>query len=115
MAWRLGGSTIPAPQKKNIQHNVQKVTHRSISGAFSRDYVGTEKKVIACEYTDISIGDYNTIIAHYVAQRDSGTSKTLVIDELGFSFPVIIDVEDFELHIAGHYDYRNLRINFLEI
>lgn len=115
MAWKLNGVEIPAPQKKVIKHSIQKVTHRTIDGGHSRDYVGDEKKVIVCEYEAISIGDYNLIIAKYVAQRDSGTTVTLVIDELGYSFNVIIDVEEFELDIPNHYDYRQLKVSFIQV
>lgn len=115
MAWKLNGTTIPSPDKKVIKHDIQKVTHRTIDGGYSRDYVGDEKKVIICDYDAITIGDYNIIIAKYVAQRDSGTTTTLVIEELGYNFPVILDIQEFELDIPNHYDYRTLKLTFLEI
>lgn len=115
MAWKINGNPILAPRNKTAKHDVQEATRRTLNGSYTRDYIGEEKKVFICEYPTITKAAYDYIRAFYEDQRDNGTTMTLVIDELDFNAPVIIDLEEFDLPIPNHYNWRALKITFIEI
>jgi len=115
--WILDGNQIPTPQRKVIKNDVVAVVHRTLDGGFSRDFVGSEKKIFECEYTPISAEDYEVIRAEYEDQRDNGTAKILTIsdDDFTFSAGVIISMPEMNFNFANHYNYRNVKINFTEV
>jgi hypothetical protein len=115
--WTLNGTEIPAPNSKPITRNVQEVTHRTLNGSFSRDFVGDEKIIIEAEYEHISASDYNVLNTIYEDQRDNGTEVTLVINDTDFSFnaPVLIKIDEIDFDLPNHYNYRKCRITFTEV
>ena len=117
VGWLLQGNPIPAPSKTQIKNDVQKVTRRVLDGSYSRDYIGSEKKVFECEYDFISAADYDFIKGQYDEQRLYGTAKTLAITKTGLTFSgsVIIDFQDMGLPIPNHYNYRSVKINYYEV
>lgn len=117
MSWTLNGADIPAPQKKSITNDIQEVIHRKLDGSYSRDFIGSEKKKIECEWSFISEEDYNVIKEAYEDQRDNGASYTLIISETEYSFSgaVLIRVSNLGFPLANHYNYRNLKVTFIEI
>lgn len=115
MAWSINGNTIQAPANKTIKHDIQEATRRTLDGSYTRDYIGSEKKVFICEYPTISKVEYDWIRGFYENQRDNGTTMTLVIDEISFNAPVIIDLEEYDLPIPNHYNWRALKLTFIEI
>ena len=115
--WSLGNLEIPAPHKKKVKLDIQNQTNRSLNGAFSRDYIGNEKKVIVCEYEHISLADYSIIAARRQQQIETGLAVELTINEDGFQFNgnVIIELPEINFHIPNHYRYRNITITFIEV
>ena len=115
MAWKLQGRTIPAPSKKEVKLDIQQSTHRTLDGGYSRDYIGSEKKVFICEWENILKTDFDWIYQQYSEQRDAGTAKNLTIDELSFNANVIIDMTNYSLEIPNHYNWRSLAVTFIEV
>lgn len=117
MAWVLAGDTIPAPQNKRIERSAITVTHRTLDGGFTRDFLGSEKDIISGDYDPISRADAETIIAHWEDQQQNGTTKSLVITEDGFTFSgnVHINISPSAFPIANSYDYQTLSVIFTEV
>lgn len=115
--WRLGGLDISPPNKKRVKLAIQSNQVQALSGGFSRDYIGTERKVIDCEYEHMSVRDYDTIYGRRQQQIDSGLPVNLFINEDGFQFNanVIIELPEINFHIPNHYRYRNVKITFIEV
>lgn len=117
MSWNLAGVAIQAPQKKSVKNDVQEVVHRTLNGTYSRDFIGTAKKVIECEYSPISETEYQKLLTAYEDQRDNGTTKNLFISEDGFDFSanVLIRIDTLDFNLPNHYNYRNVKVTFTEI
>lgn len=117
MSWTLAGDTIPAPSGKSITRKPISITNRTLSGSFSRDYIGTEKKIIECSYDFIQASDIALIIAHYEDQRDNSTSKALVIstDSLSFSGNVLIDIAPVTFPAPNLYSWQRVKVTFTEV
>lgn len=117
MSWTLGGTSIPAPAGKTFNRKPISVTNRTLSGGFTRDYIGTEKKIIECDYEFIEKADFDAIIGHYEDQRDNGTSKTLLINENGLQFnaPVLIDIGAATFPVSNLYSWQRLRVTYTEV
>ena len=115
--WTLNGSTISTPHKKNITNDIQEVLHRKLDGSYSRDFVGSEKKKIDCEWTFISETDYNRIKDAYEDQRDNGGVYTLAISETEYSFSgiILIRISGIDFPLPNHYNYRHLKVTFIEV
>lgn len=115
--WKLAGIDIPAPHKKTVKLSIQSSQHRTLSGRFTRDYIGTENKVIECEWDHIAKADFDHIATIRQAQIEYGVNPELRINKDGFDFVgnVIIEMPEINFHIPNHYRYRNIKITFYEI
>lgn len=116
MSWRLGAFDLPAPSKKVVELNIQSATHRTLNGSNTRDYIGNEKKIIVCEWDFISRVDYDRIATVRNSQINSGIDPLLIIHEDGFEFngTVIVDLPEINFNLPNHYNYRNIKIAFIE-
>lgn len=114
--WKLQGQEISPPNKKRVRLAIQHYQFQLINGAFSRDYVGQERKVIECEYEHISAADYAIIANRRQQQIDTGLAVNLLINEDGFQFNgnVIIDLPEINFHLPNHYRYRNIKVTFYQ-
>ena len=115
MSWYLNEVEIQAPDKKSVDKSIQSVKHRTLDGGMARDLIGHEKLVISCSWDNISQAEWDKILAKYNAQRDSNDTINLVVSDLDFDAPVIIELGDLNYNLPNHYNYRSVSIIFYEI
>lgn len=111
----LAGSTISNPHEKTEVNDVISVTHRSLSGKYTRDFIGSSKKIFKCQWSPISNDDFGFIYNHFVDQRDNGTTKNLTWAEVGFNGDVIIVIDEVKFPYSGNYTLRNFNVTFIEV
>lgn len=115
MAWTLGGVEINAPHQKNEARSAQIVQHRTLDGSFKRAILGSEKRIFSCEWQPVNNTDFNTIIAQWESQRDTGADINLTIDQMNFNGNVLIELKgDIEYYLSNNYDYRIFKVIFYE-
>lgn len=113
--WILNGSEIPAPHKKEIGDDVLAITHKTLSGSNTRDFIGTGKKIIMAQYSPISSDDFSVIKTAYELQRDSGVSINLTVGDFSFNANVhiILDIQGYPY--PNNYSYIDVKVTFLEV
>ncbi len=116
MSWTLGGVAIRSPHQKKVTDDINEATNRTLSGKFYRDFIGSKKKIFDCAWRPIEKADFDTIMAAYDSQADSGTNVALVISESGLTFSanVLIVVANYDFSIPNTYTYRDFQVKFIE-
>lgn len=114
MSWTLAGVTIPKPQEFTYTFDIQEVKKRTLSGNYTKAYLGKHKRVINASWTPISVSDFNAIYSIYADQRDHHTNKLLVISELSISMNVHISLQTSTYNIKNNYDWFDFTIEFAE-
>lgn len=114
MAYHLAGVLFPEPSEKVIKDSIQIVSHRTLGGRYVQHYLGQSKKVIKLTWDSISSSDLANIEAARVDQVLNGTTKLLVIDEIGFSHNVTIIGDEQIYDIPRYYGYLKYSITCYE-
>lgn len=107
MAFLLDAQTIRRPHSIKESNDTQVAVQRALSGAITRDYFGSNKRVWELEFTNTTKTDYDSIKAIYDAHLSTGSTKTWEITETNYTIAstnVHIDLSERGFSVRGQ-DY----------
>lgn len=104
MGFILASTNIRAPMSIRESNSTQVAVNRPLSGAITRDYFGSNKRVWLMEYQNVKKADYDTIKAIYDSYISSGNTKTWQVTESNYtinSTNVHVDLQERDLSVKG--------------
>lgn len=104
MSYVLNGSSIKRPASMNESNSTQYAANRVLSGANTRDYFGSNKRIWTLNYENLNITDYQTIQSIYLAYLASGVALPWLVSESNYSVSqtnVMIDLQSRDFSIKG--------------
>jgi hypothetical protein len=104
MSFVLGGTTIKRPSKMNEANSTQYAANRVLSGANTRDYFGSNKRVWTLEFDNLNTTDYTTIQTLYLSYLASGAALTWQVSEGNYTVNqtnVLVDFQTRDFSIPG--------------
>jgi hypothetical protein len=85
MAYLLAGTSIRSPAQLKETNSTQMAQQRVLSGAISRDYFGSNKRVWVLDYTNTKKADYDTINTIYLSYLSTATAQSWQITETNYA------------------------------
>lgn len=107
MSYILAGSNIKAPQEMSESNSTQVAQNRTLSGAISRDYFGSNKRVWTLNYKNTKKADYDTIKTIYDSYLSTGTAQSWQVTETNYTISattVHVDLIERAFSVRGE-DY----------
>lgn len=104
MSFILNGVTIRGPYSIEESNSTQMAQQRTLSGAVSRDYFGSNKRIWTLEYRNTNPTAYSTINGIYTNYLSTGTAVTWSSTETNYtiaSTTVHIDLQVRDFSIRG--------------
>lgn len=104
MSYVLNGITIRAPHQLKEGNSTQVAVQRTLSGAISRDYFGSNKRVWILDYQNTNKTDHDIIKAIYDLYLSSGQTKSWQVTETNYTVSltnVHIDLLEREFSVKG--------------
>lgn len=104
MAYLLDATEIRRPMELVEQNNTQVAQHRTLSGAITRDYFGSNKRVWRLEYRNVLKSEYDAIKTIYDSYLSTGTAKSWEITESNYTISattVHVDLQEREFRVGG--------------
>lgn len=104
MSYILDSTTIRRPQEIAEGNSTQLAQNRVLSGAISRDYFGSNKRVWQLIYENVKKADYDTIKSIYDSYLSTGNTKTWEITETNYTISetnVHIDLVERGFRVKG--------------
>lgn len=100
----LDGTSIKAPQSIEEVNSTQVAQHRTLSGAVTRDYFGSNKRKWVLQYSNILKTHYDTIKTIYDSYLSTGTVKTWQVTETNYTIAstnVHVDLLERSFSVGG--------------
>lgn len=85
MAYVLAGVSIRRPVSMEETNSTQVAQNRVLSGAVTRDYFGSNKKIWVLDYENTQKSDYDTINGIYQSYLSTGTTQTWQVTETNYT------------------------------
>lgn len=107
MSYLLGGSTIRNPFSIRELNSTQVAENRTLSGAVTRDYFGSNKRVWLLDYRNTKKADYDVIKAIYDSYLLTATAKSWQVTETNYTVSlttVHVDLFERDFSVRGE-DY----------
>jgi len=107
MSYILNGTTIKSPTKIEESNNTQMAEKRVLSGAKSRDYFGSNKRVWKLTYHNVQKTYFdvlNTIYTNYLTTSTAVTWQSTETNYTISSTTVHVDIPDRAFTVGGE-DY----------
>ena len=104
MSFLLQGTVIKGPQSINESNSTQVAQNRTLSGAVSRDYFGSNKRVWTLEYANLNVTAYNVIKAIHTSYLNTGTVRTWQVTETNYTVAITnvhVDIQERNFNIKG--------------
>jgi hypothetical protein len=84
VSYLLASTEIRRPNNLEEGNSTQFAQNRTLSGAVTRDYFGSNKRGWIFDYVNVSKADYDTIKAIYDSYLASGTAQTFSSTEANY-------------------------------
>lgn len=106
MAYSLDSTAIRSPHTFNESNNTQVAQVRTLSGAISRDYFGSNKRVWTLSYRNTNKTDFDTIDTIYQNYLSTNAAVPFATTETNYtvSATVHVDLQQRGFSIRGE-DY----------
>lgn len=107
MSYLLDGQEIRRPYTIDEGNSVQVAQNRTLSGAITRDYFGSKKRVWKLEYRNTNKTDYDIINAIYNDYLTTETTQTWQVTETNYTVAEVrvhVDLEERSFNVRGE-DY----------
>lgn len=107
MSYLLDAQTIRNPYQISERNSTQVAQNRTLSGAITRDYFGSNKRVWILNYRNTKKADYDTIKAIYVSYLADAIAKSWSVTETNYTVSattVHVDLLDRDFSVRGE-DY----------
>jgi hypothetical protein len=104
MSFLLQATSIKGPQSINESNSTQVAQNRTLNGAVTRDYFGSNKRVWTLEYANVNPTAFNTIKAIYDSYLSTGTLQTWQVTESNYTISstnVHVDLQVRDFNIKG--------------
>lgn len=85
MAYVLAGVSIRNPYELDESNSTQVAQNRTLGGAVTRDYFGSNKRVWTLEYQNTKKADYDIINTIYQSYLSTGTAQTWQVTETNYT------------------------------
>lgn len=107
MSYILDGSNIRNPFEISEHNSTQVAQNRTLSGAVTRDYFGSNKRVWVLNYRNTKKADYDTIKAIYDSYLSNAVAKSWQVTETNYTVgatTVHVDLLERDFSVRGE-DY----------
>lgn len=107
MSYLLDGSSIRNPYEISERNSTQVAQNRTLSGAITRDYFGSNKRVWILNYRNTKKADYDTIKTIYDSYLSTATAKSWQVTETNYTIAattVHVDLQERDFTVRGE-DY----------
>jgi hypothetical protein len=104
MSYILAGSSIRNPYEITETNSTQVAQNRTLSGAVTRDYFGSNKRIWRLRYRNTKKADYDTIKTIYDSYLSTATAQTWESTETNYTIAattVHIDLQEREFSVRG--------------
>lgn len=104
MAYTLNSTSIRPPSSLKESNSTQLAQNRTLSGAVTRDYFGSNKKVWILEYKNLTKTDFDILNTIYQSYLTTGTAKSWAVSETNYtvsSTTVHVDLLQRDFSIPG--------------
>jgi hypothetical protein len=104
MSYLLDGSQIRNPYEINERNSTQVAQNRTLSGAVTRDYFGSNKRVWVLNYRNTKKADYDTIKTIYDSYLSTNTAKSWQVTETNYTVSattVHVDLLERDFSVRG--------------
>lgn len=81
MPFTLSNTAIKSPTRLRVDNSTQVAVNRTLSGANTRDYFGSNKRVWTLEFDNLNTTDFGIIDALYQAYLITEAAVTWIITE----------------------------------
>lgn len=113
----LDSTTIEAPNELTEENSTQVAQQRTLSGAVSRDYFGSNKRVWRLKYRNKLKADYDAIKTIYDSYLSTGTAKSWEVTETNYtitSTTVHVDLQERGFSVGGENYISNFDLTLTE-
>lgn len=107
MSYLLSATTIRSPYEITETNSTQVAQNRTLSGAVTRDYFGSNKRVWILNYRNTKKADYDTIKTIYDSYLSTATAKAWQVTETNYTVAattVHVDLQERSFSVRGE-DY----------
>lgn len=104
MAYLLSSTTLRAPMSLEVSNSTQVAQNRTLSGAVTRDYFGSNKRIWSLDYRNTKKADFDTINTIYTAYLASGTAVSWSVTETNYAVTattVHVDLQVRKFSMSG--------------
>lgn len=85
MSYILNSQTIRNPHTFSEANSTQVAQNRTLGGAVTRDFYGTNKRVWVLNYENTKVSDFNTLNTIYQSYLTSGTAQSWQVTETNYT------------------------------
>lgn len=117
MAYLLDSQTIRNPSSINETNSTQTALQRPLSGDYTRDIFGLNKRIWTLTYENVNINDYNTIYAIYASYLSTNTAKTWSTTETNYTISQVnvhVDLLTRDFTVKGNSYLSNFTLILTE-
>ena len=117
MAYILSSTTIRNPKSLTESNSTQVAQNRTLSGAITRDYFGSNKRVWTLEFENAKKTDYDTINTIYTAYLSAGTGVSWEVTETNYtvaSVTVHMDLVQRSFKVRGSDYISDFTLTLIE-
>lgn len=117
MSYILNATTIRAPQNMNESNSTQYAQNRVLSGAVARDMFGSNKRVWALIYRNITKAEYDTIKAIHNTYLSTGNEVSWQVTETNYAVSattVHVDIPERAFETGGETYLSNFTLVLTE-
>lgn len=104
MSYLLDGNSIRRPKSMVEDNDSQMAQNRTLSGAVTRDYFGSNKRVWTLEYENTTKADYDTINGIYQSYLTTAAAKSWQVTETNYTVSattVHVDLKTRSFGVGG--------------
>lgn len=104
MPFILAGATIRNPLSIDESNDTQVAQQRTLSGAISRDYFGSNKRVWKLDFKNVNPIAWTVINNIYQSYLTTGTAQTWQVTEANYTIAqtnVHVDMKDRSFSVRG--------------
>ncbi len=85
MSYVLAGTALRNPHDFKESNSTQVAQNRTLSGAVTRDYFGSNKRMWVLSYVNTKKADFDVINTIYLSYLSTGTAQTWQVTETNYS------------------------------
>lgn len=104
MAYLLNSVSLKSPANLEVANSTQVAQNRTLSGAVTRDYFGSNKRVWTLDYSNTNQTDFTAMNAIYQNYLTTGTAQSWSVTETNYTVTattVHVDLQQRKFSVGG--------------